>query len=65
MMQPHRSNYNQLWGLNFKCKSKGVKEMSDKIAVEKNKTDSTLGIIKLMTFQPEKRGLLYEFISNI
>lgn len=43
--------------------------MSDKIAVEKNKTDSTLGIIKPMTFQPEKRWevyfKVYEFISNI
>lgn len=33
--------------------------MNGKVAVERNKTDSTLGIIKKMTFQSEKRCEIY------
>lgn len=29
--------------------------MNDKVVVERNKRDSTQGIIKKMAFQPEKR----------
>lgn len=32
--------------------------MSDKVVVERNKTDATLRIIKKTTFQLEKRHLL-------
>lgn len=39
--------------------------MNDKVAVERNKTDSTLGIIKKMTFQPEKRCEIYLKVHEV
>jgi len=38
--------------------------MSDKVAVERSKIDSTLGVIK-MTFQPEERWDIYFKVHEV
>lgn len=39
--------------------------MSDKVAVERNKADSTLGIIKEMTFQPQEKSEIFFKVHEV